>query len=38
MTRSLPHRLALLAGLLGALLAGGCQRDATPSSAIAVAV
>ena len=37
MTRSLPHRLALLAGLLGALLAGGCQRDATPSSPIAVA-
>ena len=37
MTRSLPHRLALLAGLLGALLAGGCQRDAMPSSAIAVA-
>ena len=37
MTRSLPHRLALLACLLGALLAGGCQRDATPSSPIAVA-
>lgn len=36
MTPSPLHRLAMLAGLLAALLAG-CQRDAAPASPIAVA-